>query len=184
MKALRMPTLINEPPTALMAWRPYVERTDRILHPWRLMVPEKGPSKCIVCGSPRRPKASDFPVCSAGYCQNQRRRALKGPNLAPFVSCSECGEKGHNRRTCPKLGKPARAIVTCRKCGVAGHTIRTCGQAPETKASREPLRLTCERCGVSFVGMLRTRRYCSQRCQASYTPEARKAQNERRRAAA
>ncbi|CAM6127398.1 unnamed protein product [Calypogeia fissa] len=60
-------------------------------------------------------------------------------------TCTACGEKGHRRHFCPKLGferkkpKPIRSYH-CSFCGQLGHTVRTC---PKLKG---PKRL-CSICG-------------------------------------
>lgn len=40
-------------------------------------------------------------------------------------TCSECGETGHNARTCPII-EASKDTVTCSCCGQIGHNIRTC----------------------------------------------------------
>ena len=39
--------------------------------------------------------------------------------------CSECGECGHNKRTCP-LKTPPKTGRLCSECGECGHNKRTC----------------------------------------------------------
>jgi len=57
--------------------------------------------------------------------------------------CGGCGESGHNKRTCPKLGnkpKPPRVPKgnrRCGKCGGRGHNARTCKFATRPDAQGE-----------------------------------------------
>ena len=44
--------------------------------------------------------------------------------------CSQCGQEGHNARTCGRVpeDKPAKAgTKRCGSCGEYGHNARTCG---------------------------------------------------------
>nr|GMD28735.1 uncharacterized protein LOC109166374 isoform X1 [Ipomoea batatas] len=65
------------------------------------------------------------------HCYNQNIFVCYIKNLDRRFRCRVCGEKGHNRRTCPKskLSIPKRKVkknLHCTTCGERGHNRRTC----------------------------------------------------------
>ncbi|XP_010415816.1 PREDICTED: uncharacterized protein LOC104701775 [Camelina sativa] len=102
-------------------------------------------------------------VSSTGYAENMNRimpgrpknnDRIKDPNEKTYsqnsqkaiVSCSNCGQTGHNKRTCqiepvPKPPNPpsefpsyhAKVIVKCSNCQQTGHNKRKCHLEPVSK---------------------------------------------------
>jgi len=74
-------------------------------------------------GRPRKtdPEGKPRPIIKAKRGRPKRR------------ICGHCGDRGHNRRTCPVLAaggeivvKAKKKKVKCGKCGKMGHNARTC----------------------------------------------------------
>ncbi|CAD7699033.1 unnamed protein product [Ostreobium quekettii] len=70
----------------------------------------------------------------------KRREGMK-PARQTSVTCSLCGEAGHNKRTCPRAIAPAASTTyRCSFCQEPGHNVRTCPKLKALKAEKEEQR--------------------------------------------
>jgi len=82
---------------------------------WQRRMQEEG--RCIICGD-----VAEVP-CYCDLHLQKRREKLKARRIRD-QRCSNCGEIGHNRRTCPY--EIVERVQRCSNCGGEGHNRRTC----------------------------------------------------------